>query len=275
MNRDARRAERASTAERAKRSSRIPLIVIGAIVCVVIITVVALFLMSRTDALEIENVDIQGADHLTDQELSALASIPQGATLLNVDSDSVIKSLMRDSWVESVDVNRVFPATLEIVIHEREVGAVVEVPTGNTQTIQNWLLSKDGVWLMAVPSKDSEVGSQISELIHQDAEDALHITNVEFGVRPEIGAECTDAAILNAVSIINGLTTELADQIKAVQAEDIESTTIILDSNVEIAVGSANNIREKELICLDIMEQNPKVVYINVRVPDRPTWKKA
>jgi cell division protein FtsQ len=80
---------------------------------------------------------------------------------------------------------------------------------------------------------------------------------------------------LNAISILTGLTTELADRIKTVKAEDVEATSLILDSNVEIAVGSANNIREKELICLDILEDNPKVVYINVRVPDRPTWKSA
>lgn len=275
VDKERRRSKRVDTAERAKKASRVPLIVIGSIVCVIIITVVALFLMSRTDALEIESVDIKGADHLTQQELNALASIPQGATLLNVDSDSIIKSLMRDSWVESVDVNRVFPSTLEIIIHEREVGAVVEVPSGNTQTIQNWLLSKDAVWLMALPNRESEVGSQISERIYEDAEAALHITNITYGVRPEMGSACTDAPVLNAISILTGLTTELADRIKTVKAEDVEATSLILDSNVEIAVGSANNIREKELICLDILEDNPKVVYINVRVPDRPTWKSA
>lgn len=275
VDKERRRSKRIDTAERAKKASRVPLIVIGSIVSVIIITVVALFLMSRTDALEIESIDIKGADHLTQQELNALASVPQGATLLNVDSDSIIKSLMRDSWVESVEVNRVFPSTLEIVIHEREVGAVVEVPSGNTQTIQNWLLSKDAVWLMALPDRESEVGSQISERIYEDAESALHITNVAYGVRPEMGSKCTDAPILNAISILTGLTTELADRIKTVKAEDVESTALILDSNVEIAVGSANNIREKELICLDILEDNPKVVYINVRVPDRPTWKSA
>ena len=275
VDKERRRSKCVDTAERAKKASRVPLIVIGSIVCVIIITVVALFLMSRTDALEIESVDIKGADHLTQQELNALASIPQGATLLNVDSDSIIKSLMRDSWVESVDVNRVFPSTLEIIIHEREVGAVVEVPSGNTQTIQNWLLSKDAVWLMALPNRESEVGSQISERIYEDAEAALHITNITYGVRPEMGSACTDEPVLNAISILTGLTTELADRIKTVKAEDVEATSLILDSNVEIAVGSANNIREKELICLDILEDNPKVVYINVRVPDRPTWKSA
>jgi cell division protein FtsQ len=85
-------------------------------------------------------------------------------------------------------VNRVFPSTLEIIIHEREVGAVVEVPSGNTQTIQNWLLSKDAVWLMALPNRESEVGSQISERIYEDAEAALHITNITYGVRPEMGS---------------------------------------------------------------------------------------
>ena len=36
----------------------------------------------------------------------------------------------------------------------------------------------------------------------------------------------------------------------------------------------AEDIRDKERIVLQIMADNPgKVSYINVRVPDRPTWR--
>ena len=38
--------------------------------------------------------------------------------------------------------------------------------------------------------------------------------------------------------------------------------------------GTAEDIRDKERIVLQIMADNPgKVSYINVRVPDRPTWR--
>lgn len=243
------------------------------VVGVVIVALVALFVLSKTDLFKIEEVSINGTDHLTNQEVAALVSIPQGTTLLTVDTDSIERSLERDAWIESVDINRAFPNKLEITVHEREIGAVVEIPTGKAQTIQNWAISKDGMWLMVIPSRESEVGSKLSEQIYEDAQAALHIIGVPFGVEPKIGAFCTDENINNALSIISGMTTDLADRVKMVTATDAESTLLTLDNNVEIAFGTATNIREKERICLELMEKNPKIVYINVRVPERPRWR--
>ena len=268
--RDARRAE---SMQRAARASRRPLMVVGIVAAAVLVILLSVFLMSRTDLFLVEEVKFTGADHLTASEANALVSIPDGTTLLNVDADSIEASLLRDSWVESVEVKRIFPSTLEIVVHEREMAAVVEIPMGQAQTIQNWAISPEGIWIMAIPNKDSDLGSQISPRIYEDAEAAIHITGVQVGLIPEMGKECTDADVNNALEIVTGLTTQLADQIKGISATDIESTTLTLKTNVEIAFGTADNIREKERVCLEIMEKNPKVVYINVRVVDRPTWR--
>lgn len=271
----ARRERRASAAQRVAKAGRIPLIVIGIIVAVIMVAVIALAIISNTGAFRIQNVDVVGADHLTDEEVSALVSIPEGATLLNVDAEGIESSLIRDSWVESVDVTRIFPDTLQIKVNERPVGAIAEVPIGTNQTIQRWALAEDGMWLMAIPDKTSELGQKLSSQIYDDADAALHIKGIPYGVEPKIGAYCTDASVLNALSIINGLTTDLADSVKTVTATDEESTLLTLENNVEIAFGTADNVREKERICNQIMEENPSVVYINVRVPDRPTWRAA
>ncbi len=275
IRRSAQSARRASAAQRVARASRIPLIVIGIIVAVIMVAVIALAAISNTVAFRIQNVQIEGADHLTDDEVSALVSIPDGATLLNVDADGIKASLIRDSWVERVDVDRAFPDTLKIKVTERKVGAIAEVPIGTNQTIQKWALAEDGMWLMAIPDRSSELGQKLSERIYADADAALHIKGIPFGVAPKIGAYCTDDSVLNALDIINGLTTDLADKVKTVTATDEESTLLTLDNNVEIAFGTADNVREKERICNQIMEEHPSVVYINVRVPDRPTWRAA
>lgn len=275
IRKDARSARRSSAAQRVARASRMPLIVIGIIIAVIMVAVIALAAISNTGAFRIQNVQVEGADHLTDEEVGALVSIPEGATLLNVDADGIEASLIRDSWVESVDVTRVFPDTLQINVHERRVGAIAEVPIGTNQTIQRWALAEDGMWLMAIPDRSSELGQKLSEQIYADADAALDIKGVPYGVEPKIGAYCTDDSVLNALSIINGLTTDLADEVKSVTATDEESTLLTLKNNVEIAFGTADNVREKERICNQIMEDNPSVVYINVRVPDRPTWRAA
>ncbi len=271
----ARQKKRASAAQRVARAGRLPLIVVSIIVAVIMVAVIVFAAIANTGAFRIQNVDIQGTDHLTDEEVSALVSIPEGATLLNVDADGIEASLIRDSWVESVDVARVFPDTLQIKVNERRVGAIAEVPIGTNQTIQRWALAEDGMWLMAIPERSSELGQKLSARIYEDADAALHIKGVPYGVEPKIGAYCTDDSVLNALSIINGLTTDLADNVKTVTATDEESTQLTLKNNVEIAFGTADNVREKERICNQIMEERPSVVYINVRVPDRPTWRAA
>ncbi len=267
--------ERRVRAGQKTRKSGHPFVFLGIGIAFLIALLAGLFVVYKTDIFKIETIDITGTDHLTTQEVSALVSVPQGTTLFNLDADSIVASLERDSWVESVDVNRILPNKLEIVIHERSIVAVAEIPMGDSQEIQEWAIAKDGVWLMAIPEKDTELGSQISEQIYQDAQSALHITDVEYGVQPEIGAHCTDSAITNGLEIISGMTTSLAEQVKSVSAPDVESTMLVLDNNVEIAFGTSDDIRDKERIALQIMEDNPKVVYINVRVPDRPTWRSA
>lgn len=250
-------------------------IVVGIVAALLVAALIALFALSRSSTFEIKNVEFTGADHLTTGEVSQLVSIPQGTTLLSVDAETIERSLLRDSWVQGVEVRRKFPSTLEVVITEREISAVVSIPVGANQTIQNWAIASDGMWLMAIPGQDTEIGKTLSPKIYEDAAEVLWITDVPYGVTPEIGSYCSDGNVNNALSIVDGMTTELAGQVKTVSATDAESTLLTLDSGIEIAFGTADNIRDKERLCLQIMEQNPTVVYINVRVVDRPTWRAA
>ena len=183
-------------------------------------------------------------------------------------------SVDRDAWVADVSVNRIFPDTLEINVTEREIAAIVEVAADNAKVTQMWAIASDGMWLMEIPARDSELGATISPQIYEDADRVLHITGVPFGLTPEVGTYCADGNVNNALAILDGLSTELAEQVKTVTATDAASTCLTLDNGIEIAFGTAEDIRDKERIVLQIMADNPgKVSYINVRVPDRPAWR--
>lgn len=270
---DIDRYERDEQARLLRSSRRKPFIILAAILVGAFALIVAFVLVSHSSLFTIENIEVEGADHLTTEEAAQLIVVPQGTTLLNVDTDSIISSLKRDAWVEDVTVSREFPSTLKVIVTERTVAAVVEVTVDATQTIQQWAISSDGMWLMAIPSEDSDVGSHLSAKIYEDRDNALLITGVPYGVVPEIGAYCTDENVNNALAIVDGMTTELADQVKKVTATDAESTMLTLESGIEIAFGTADDIRDKERVCLEIMEEYPDVVYINVRIVDRPTWR--
>lgn len=231
--------------------------------------------LANADVLEITEVEYVGADHLTQAECEALAPSPVGQNLLTFDSKKIENGFLRDAWVDGVEFKREWPHKLNIVIKERKIGAIVDFNSGANQTSQSWVITLDGTWIMAIPDKDSETGQMISQKIYEDSENAVHIKDCPNGIAPEIGGKTTDDSVVNALNILNGFSTDLKDQVKSISVPNLNATTLRLKNNVEIAFGTSENIRDKERIAKEIMEQNDKVVYINVRSTDRPTWRSA
>ncbi|MBQ9021308.1 MAG: FtsQ-type POTRA domain-containing protein [Eggerthellaceae bacterium] len=227
-----------------------------------------------SDLLSIDEIRVSGVHHLTSEEIARLAAVPASSTLLRIDTDAIKERLEENSWVESAEVNRIFPHTLELAVTERAISAVVEVTNVEKQEMESWAVSKDGMWLMYIPPEDSEEAESLSEQVYEDARYVLHITEVPLGIQPEAGTFCTDSSVLNALSIVSGFTTSLADQVAVVSATDTANTILTLDNGIQIAFGTADDIRDKERVCLKLMEEYPdQIAYINVRVVDKPTWR--
>ncbi len=224
----------------------------------------------------VEQVTVSGVEHLTSTEMAQLANVPSDTTLLRVDAAAIKSNIMRDAWVEDVDVQRVFPNTLNLAVTERSIGATVEVGVDDGKSTELWALSEDGIWLCRIPDQDSQAGQAISPKIYEDAANVFTIKDVAYGVKPEVGQACTDESVTNALNVVTGLTTDLRDQVKTVSATSMENTTLTLESNVEIAFGAATDIRDKERVAKQILADHPgEVSYINVRVVKSPTWRTA
>lgn len=244
-------------------------------VAIVAAALFVVFLILRASSLfTIENVQVNGVEHLTADEMLVLMDVPEGTTLLQVDVQGIEDRLLKDAWIEKVSVVRAFPGTLQVDVTERSIQAVVEVPSADGASATDWAMASDGMWLMPIPDQDSEAGQRTSQQVYDDAESALRITDVPYSVQPEIGTTCTDPSVINALEVVVGLTTDLADQVKAVAATEAESTTITLDSGIEIVFGSSEEIRDKERVCLLIMEEHAgNLAYVNVTDPKSPTWR--
>lgn len=267
----ARRDERA---RRLRASSRRYVIRLFVIIGIIVALLAAWAALYNSSAFSIENIEVKGVEHLTQEEMAELAAVPSDTTLLRVDTDAIAKRIAQDSWVEDVKVNRVFPNTLEIDVTERAVAAVVEISTGSGGTISPWAIAKDHVWLMPIPEAGSEAAKTTSSKIYEDAQQVLHIVDVPFGTRAAVGEVCTDSNVNNALDIIAGMSTELADHIVEVSASGTAETRLLLDNGVEVAFGKAEDIRDKERVILKILEENPDgISYINVRNPETPTWR--
>ena len=268
---DIRRSERR---ERAKASSRRYLVRIFIAIGVIVALIAGWAALYNSPAFSIENVEVEGVSHLTSDEMSQLANVPADTTLLRVDTETIRNRLKQTAWVQDAAVTRVFPNTLKISVTEREIEAIVEIPNRSGSATKKWAIAKDHIWLMPIPDPGTEAAKTTSEQIYEDAKTVLHITDVPYGTVAEIGQPCQDSNVNNALDIIAGMTTDLANHIETVSAAGPAETTLLLDSGVEIAFGKAENIRDTERVILQILEENPdSVAYINVRMVETPTWR--
>lgn len=274
--RGSRTSRRDSSQRPQRRGNRIAQVGFGIIVTAVIVGLLFIgwFAISSTNLFTIEKVQVNGVEHLTPTEMTDLAAVPANSTLLRVDTTAIESRLRSNPWVKSASVNRLLPDTLELSITERTIAAVVTITaTGNQQT-ENWAIASDGMWLMKIPDRGTDEARTVSDQVYEDADNVLHITDVPYGVRPSQGSYCTDSSVLNALNIVSGLTTSLAGQVTTVSATDTVNTVLTLNNGVQIAFGTADDIRDKERVCLQLMQQYPdQIAYINVRVVSRPTWR--
>lgn len=274
IQRSKRREQRRDSLRRAQTGHSKLEKIIFTVLAIVVIGALIWCILVNSSVCTISKVQVKGANHITNQEVSDMAQVPEDSSLLDIDTKGIISRLKQDPWVKDASVKKIFPSTLEIDITERTIQAIVVVPSSRDQSTQQWALSDDGIWLMQIPDQDTEAGKQLPQKIYSDAEQALHITDVPHDVSPDVGAKVQDASIQNALDIITGLTTSLSSDVKSISASSAQNAVLSLNNGVQIAFGSAEDIREKERVCQQLLsEHQGQISYINVRTVNRPTWR--
>lgn len=199
---------------------------------------------------EIQEVEVIGNTRITAERVIELAAVPDGETLLRIDSDEVAENVAADPWIEGADVSRRLPSTLRIEVHERAPAAVVD--TGAT------------FWFV-------EAGGRVlAESIASSATVVPVIRDVpDFVAEP--GTVSESPTLRNALRVLSGLSEELRTAVRTVSAPTIEETALLTSSGVEIMMGEAVNMPEKSALVADIMAaQGANVVFIDVRSIERP-----
>jgi cell division protein FtsQ len=246
-----RAEERDRRLHRQRRKTRLR---VALIVLAVVAVVASVVLIYRSSVFSIGRVDVVGARRLTKDQVRAIAQVPADATLLRLPVRDIEARLRRSPWVATAEVSRDFPDGLRIRITEREPAALVDA--GGSAI---WQVDATGVWL----APDS--GETTSSLVL--------IRDVP-GLDPAPGRRTRSETLMNAVEVARQLDTYLRPLVRTVVAPAIDKTALITADDVEIFVGSSDDIARKQEIARKILQQQAgKVVYINVRSVDRPTWR--
>lgn len=269
-------ARPASPRERRQRHQRgqalrVVIAALGVLLAVALVGVVALFALRDSSAFEITSVEVEPTEHVSATDIQNLAQVPVGSTLLNVDTASLEGALRRNPWVASVSFERVFPHTLKIQITEQAIDALVVMSSGSV----GWYLGDASSWIQPAKIEAAEGQSTDDAALELAlSEGCLLITDVPSTVDPVAGSAATDDVLTAVDAFRTGFTQDFASQVVCYFAPSADDISCMLQSGVQISLGSATNIDEKETLARGLLEKYPdSAVSINVRVITNPSIK--
>ena len=253
------------------RRKRVLILSIVSLMVALIVYVVVVF----SPLFEIKSIVASPTAHVNGETISALAAVPGGSTLFNMDEQGIEERLVANPWIESVRLSRKLPDQLVIDVKERTAAAVVMLSNGT----EAWLLATDGCWIEPVAIQEGAPESAVASPSDQayamaQSMGLVYVSDVSALLKPGAGTACQDDAVNGVVTYLDNFTSELSDQIVAARASSREAISVILSNGIEVSLGAPVDIAAKEQVVLSLMAQYPgQITYINVRVPTTPSWR--
>lgn len=224
-------------------------LVVGA-VAAVLFGCIALY---RSPLFAVKRIEVVGAAHVSAAKVRQLAKVPADSTLIRFPADAVAERVAKDPWVAEVTVSRLFPDGMRIRVVER-------VPVAMADTGQDLMLVDSTGMVLAKRSVEQTATSIV-------------IRDVP-GLDLKPGRRTTSEPLLNAIAVIEGISQALRSVVGSVSAPTIDGTTLYTRDKVEIVFGSAEEADTKDALVQRILDEHRgKVVSIDVRTIDRPTWR--
>ena len=261
--------------EQHQQADRVKLIG-GAVVAVCAIglaVLIAFFVLRDSAIFSVDNVVVEGTTHVSESDVRNLLSLEDGTTLLNIDKDLINDQLKRDPWVASVEVERQFPHTVKLTVVEQQVDMLVVMNSGSL----GWYLGSSGSWIEPTKIEASE-GQSVNDaaLAKARAEGVVLVTGVPATVNPASAQPATDDVLTAVKSFREGFSSEFAAQVVSYDASSTDAISCVLESGVQISLGSATSISYKEQVASALLEKYPgQITYINVRKPASASVRKV
>jgi cell division protein FtsQ len=199
---------------------------------------------TRSPLLDVDRIDVRGADGPQAAEVREVSGIVPGEPLLWLDAGAVERRVASLAWVADAQVERSWPSTLVVAVEARTPVAVAGVGP-------RWVLvDEDGLALAAGRSA------------------ALPTISVPA---PEVGGSLAPAG-RDSARVVASLPEELRDQVVTVAVAS-DGSTLTLDDEIEIRWGGPEQSGAKAAAALVILEEADRgtIATIDVTVPRATT----
>ncbi|MCC3314609.1 FtsQ-type POTRA domain-containing protein [Nocardia africana] len=97
---------------------------------IVVVVIVLLVIAYFTPALSVRSVQVEGVSAVPEQDVRAVLQIPDGRSMLRIDTDAIARRVASLPKVRSARVQRVFPSTVRVTVDERTAVVFFDSPQG-------------------------------------------------------------------------------------------------------------------------------------------------
>ncbi len=135
--------------------------------------------VTSTAGFAIEDVRVSGNQHTSEIDILQLLGLDGASSILELDIASARKALSDLPWVESVEVRKIYPGTVEVMLKERQAYAIWQ--HGSDLSI----IERSGS--VIAPLRDNKFAS-LPLFVGRDAETAAAAVEEEFSKWPAIAS---------------------------------------------------------------------------------------
>ncbi|WP_321971971.1 cell division protein FtsQ/DivIB [Paratractidigestivibacter sp.] len=248
-------------------------IVLAAVCALGFLALIVLFVLRDSPLFSVEEIVVEPTEHVSQADVANLLHVDEGMTLLNYDADDIASQLKRNLWVGSISIERQFPHTLKICVEEQRLDELVVMNSGS----MGWFLGASGVWIEPVRISTAD-GQSVNDAALQIARKhgALLITGVPATVEPQAGSEATDDVLSAVKAFRSGFSADFLSKIVSFDASSTDAISCVMESGVQVSLGSATNISYKEQVASALLEKYAgQITYINVRTPSSASVRRV
>ena len=211
------------------------------------------FLLTRSPLLDVDRIVVTGTQHLTTDVVVDASGIRRHSPMTDVNLDRARARLQAVPWVESVKVQREWPATVRVSVVERI--AVAIVPAGELDSAAQW-------------ARVDRAG-RVLELLAAVPPDGVLLEGVSA---PSTPGAVLDPTADDLLAVAAALTRQLAAAVASVTLTEY-GVELRLREHGAVRIGTPDDLGAKLLAASTVLAQVELrgLCVVDVRVPAAPS----
>jgi cell division protein FtsQ len=220
-----------------------------ALIAATVLTAAGTWLLYGSSWLRATRVKVTGTQVLTPAQVREAAAVPLGGPLVSADTGAIEGRLTkRLRRIESVDISRSWPHTIELKVTERTPAAIVE---NDGKFIE---VDADGVRFATVDTAP-------------DGVPLIELTPVQGASYRHFG---TKQLLKSAVDVAGDLPDAVRRQARVIRVRSYDGITIRLTRDRTVVWGSAESGEEKAAALTALMKAAKDAYHFDVSAPTSP-----